>query len=385
MLNSINKKLIVSASVVAAALFVSGCTEGAAPADSMVKKPSIDGGVYYPIANGKTGPYLVNEQAHTMALNNGREATANELKAWDKDIQGAATGNRGLPEGSGSVEDGEALYEAQCVMCHGDFGSGGGGYPALSKGSAYNLQKTLKNQRNIPDNDGPVRVFGSYWPEASTMFWYIRDAMPHTKSKTLTDDETYALTAYILHINEMKIDGEEVDYEYVLDAEKFRKIKMPNKDGFEPNIEGPTALEDVRKYYQNPANFGGKKVKPEERCMTNCQTPTAEIVRIQHGGISEFNPPMSVERNLPVAKADGAHKVSFDAAKAYEEACVMCHGSFAPAAGDKAAWAPYMEKGMAALYKNGIEGTEMGMPAMGGSSLTEDEFKSVVDYMVDFK
>jgi cytochrome c5 len=94
---------------------------------------------------------------------------------------------------------------------------------------------------------------------------------------------------------------------------------------------------------------------------------------------------MSVERNLPEVKASAAHTVTFDAAKAYEEACVMCHGSFAPAAGDKAAWAPFMEKGLAKVYKNGIEGTEMGMPARGGSSLTDDEFKSVVDYMLDFK
>jgi cytochrome c len=289
MLNKLNKKLIVSASVVAAALFVSGCTEGAAPADSVVKKPSIDGGVYYPIANGKTGPYAVNEKAHSMVLNNGREATANELKAWDKDLQGVATGNRGLPEGAGTVEDGEALYEAQCVMCHGDFGSGGGGYPSLSKGNAYDLQKTLTNQRNLPENDGPVRVFGSYWPEASTMWWYIRDAMPHTKSKTLTDDETYALTAYMLYINEMEVNGEAVDEEFELNQDNFKDIRMPNKDGFEPNIEGPTALDDVRAYYQNPANFGAKKVKAEERCMTNCQTETAEVVRIGVG-IKDFIP-----------------------------------------------------------------------------------------------
>jgi cytochrome c5 len=103
------------------------------------------------------------------------------------------------------------------------------------------------------------------------------------------------------------------------------------------------------------------------------------------GGISDFNPPMSVSRDLPSDKGDAAHKVTFDAAKAYAESCTMCHGSFAPAAGDKDAWAPYMEKGISAMYANGIGGTEMGMPAKGGSSYTDSEFKSVVDYMLTFK
>jgi len=383
MLN-LNTKSITLASVATIAMLLSaGCMDSATPSSvDKNSKPSIDGGVYYPVVGDKTGPYKVNPQTVGLKLNYGRAVTPNELKAWDKDVMPDGTG---LPEGEGSVEDGEEIYEAKCVMCHGDFGSGGGGYPSLSKGNAYELQKTLKNQRNLPDTDGPVRVFGSYWPQASTLWWYIKDGMPHTKSKTLTDDETYALVAYVLNINEFEIDGEEVDDEYVLNREKFLKIKMPNRDGFEPKIDGPNGLENVRKFYANPSNFGAKKVKPSERCMSNCQEKTAEVVYIQNGGISDFNPPMSVSRDLPNDKGDAAHKVTFDAAKAYAESCTMCHGSFAPAAGDKDAWAPYMEKGISAMYANGIGGTEMGMPAKGGSSYTDSEFKSVVDYMLTFK
>ena len=378
----LNTKLIISASVVTvAALFATGCVgDTGTKSSNTITAASIDGGVKYPVSNGKTGSYYVNEQHVGMNINNGRVPTANELAAWDKDVMPDGTG---LPEGSGSVEDGEALYEAQCVMCHGDFGSGGGGYPSLSKGNAYELQETMTNNRwKDPEADGPVRVFGTYWPQASTLWWYIRDAMPHTKSKTLTTDETYALTAYILNINEFEIDGEEVDDEYVLDRDKFLKIKMPNVDGFEPNIDGPNALNDVRTYYANPTNFGAKKVKASERCMTNCQEDSAVVTRIQNGGIQGFEPAMSVERNLPEVKTDGSHTVSFDPKKAYEESCVMCHGSFAPAAGDKAAWAPFMEKGLEKVYANGIGGTEMGMPARGGSSLTDAEFKLVVDYIL---
>lgn len=363
-----------------AVIGVSVFATSAFSSSSIVSKEDISGGLQYPIVKDQTHIYKVNPNAYGLKLNHGRTATKNELKAWDKDVMPDGTG---LPEGSGSVEDGEALYEAQCVSCHGDFGSGGGGYPALSKGSGVELQQTLTNNRwKDPEADGPVRVFGSYWPQASTMWWYIRDAMPHTKSKTLSDDEVYALTAYILNINEIEIDGVEVDDEYVLDREKFLKIKMPNKDGFIPNIDGPNALKDVRKFYANPKNYGAIKVEKAKRCMKNCQEPTAKVARVVGAGISDFHPPMSIVRDLTKKKESSTHKVSFDVKGAYEASCAMCHGNMAPAAGDKDGWKPFMKKGIDKVYSNGIKGTNMGMPALGGSSLSEDEFKKVVDYML---
>jgi S-disulfanyl-L-cysteine oxidoreductase SoxD len=380
----LDRKLILSASVAATlALLSVGCMPfGAEPkGETTVNgKATIDGGVVYPVVNDKTGPYYVNPQVAIDAkkIFNGRVPTANELKAWDKDVMPDGTG---LPEGEGSVEDGEALYEAQCVMCHGDFGSGGGGYPSLSKGNAYDLQKTLTNNRyHNAQGDGPVRVFGSYWPKVSTLWWYIRDGMPHPMSKTLNDDEVYALTAYILNINEMEIDGEEVDDEYVLDREKMLKIKMPNEKGFEPNIDGPNATDNVRAFYANPTNFGAQKVDPSDRCMTNCQDKTAKVTRIAGAGISEFLPPMATARDLP--KKEGAEG---NAKKNYEESCMMCHADSsmgAPAFGDAKAWAAYTAKGMDKVYHNGINGIN-GMPPKGGSSLSDTDFKSVVDYIIN--
>jgi len=377
---NLDRKLIISATAVTvAALFAVGCggESTATPAKMTYAngKATIDGGSYNPIANGKTGPYSVNTQKQA-GFSYGRKPTANEIAAWDKDVMPDGTG---LPEGSGSVEQGEELYEAQCVMCHGDFGSGGAGYPSLSKGNAEEGQRTLKNQRDKPDNDGPVRVFGSYWPQASTMWWYIQSGMPHPNTKSLTNDETYALTAYMLNINEMSIDGVEVDDEYVLDREKFLKIKMPNEDGFEPNIDGPTALEDVRKYYTNPTNFGAIKVDPKKRCMKDCQKPTAKVVRIKEGGgIRDFLPPISIVRDLP--SKDGA---AFDPKAAYESTCAMCHSSFlSPGSAD---WAGYTGKGIDKVYANGIKGTEGGMPAKGGSDLSDSDFKLVVDYLISGK
>ena len=380
-------KAIVATAVTAVALFTVGCVGGNTSPSSYdsADKLGIDGGKVYPVVNGTTGPYYVNTQFEGKKLNHGRIPTAAEEARWNTDVMAGYVYNEdpkalGLPEGSGSVEDGETIYEAKCVMCHGDFGSGGGGYPALSKGNADKMQKTLKNNRwKDPEADGPTRVFGSYWPQASTMFWYIRDGMPHPKSDTLTADETYALTAYMLNINEMSIDGEEVDDEYVLDRAKFLKIKMPNEDGFEPNVKGPNTLPGVRAYYADAKNFGGKNINQGAvRCMKDCQKATAKTKYIQNGGIKDFIPSMSTVRDLPVKEA-----VAIDVKATYKEACAMCHSAFlSPGAPE---WAGYTAKGKDKVYANGINGTEGGMPAKGGTTLSDSDFKLLVDYLISGK
>ncbi len=358
-------KILMSASAAALLSFgFSGCGETATPTVA-----AIDGGVNYPVVDGKTGPYLVNTQKEKLAINHGRTPTNDEYNAWNTDV---------MPDGTG-LPEGEEVYEAKCVMCHGDFGSGGGGYPALSKGNAYAMYKTLTRQRLKPDTDGPSRFFGSYWAEASTMWWYIKDAMPHPATDTLTDNEVYSLVAFVLNVNEMEIDGVPVDEEYVLNRENFLKIKMPAKAVYEPVIDGPNGPENVRAYYANPANYGAQKVKPSKRCMTDCQEPTVKVAGITVG-ISDFHPEMSAERSLPAEEGSS----SFDAKTAYAESCAMCHDTgAAPAPGDKGAWAPLLAKGMDGVYKNGLNGTDAGMPAKGGSSLSDKEFKLVVDYIVN--
>ncbi len=367
------RKLISTVAVVALAS-VSAMAASDASRTYANGKKVIDGGMTYPVKNGKTSSYHVNTQKAYKDVKFGRTATADEIRAWDIDVMPDGTG---LPEGEGSVEDGDELYEAKCASCHFDFGAGGAGYPALQQGNAYEMQKTLKLQRLKPDDDGPKRNVGSYWPYASTLFWYIQTGMPHPAPMSLTTNETYALVAYILSINEIKIDGEELDDEYVLNRDKFLKIVMPNKDGFIPKIDGKNGLENARKFYDNPKNFGGNKT----RCMKDCFDGEPKVARIQGAGISDYNPPISEKKEKPVKKATESGN---EAKETYDASCAVCHGTDAmgaPMVGDKKAWAAVLKKGIDSVYTNGIKGIN-GMPPKGGTALDDVKFKAVVDYMV---
>ncbi len=335
-------------------------------------KRVIDGGMTYPVVNGKTSAYRVNTQKQEFHY--GRTPTKEEIKELDTDVMPDGTG---LPDGKGSVEEGEAVYEEKCLACHSDFGAGGGGYPALAKGNAYEGQKTLKNQRTTPDKDGPIRVFGTYWPQASTLWWYIKTGMPHNAPMTLSNDEVYALCAYILNLNEMKIDGQEVDDEYVLDRKKFLKIVMPNKDGFIPKINEANGVDNVRRFLSDPKNYGNGK-----RCMHGCN-PGNKVVRISTE-INDFLPPMSTKRDLPKEDSSAGGKDA-KAKKIYASTCAMCHDSGAagaPKLGDKADWEARLKKGIDKVYDVALHGKGAMPPKGGKASLKDDEVKAVVDYMV---
>ncbi len=338
-------------------------------------KHIIDGGVYYPIVNGKTGSYYVNEKAHTSKIRYGKDATKNEQIAWDIDIM--ANGH-GLPAGEGSVEFGDEVYEEKCVSCHGEFGAGDGLYPAFTHGNAYKIQKTLTNQRTNGNTDGPLRNFGSYWPYASTAWWYIKTGMPHQAPMSLTNDETYALVAYLLYINEIKVDGKVVDDEFVLDRETFKRIVMPNVDGFEPKINGPKGQDNARAYYNNTANYGNGS-----RCMKDCIDGEPKVQRIENV-IDDFTPPISNVRSLPEKKADA--KAEHPGKATYDKSCAMCHATDsmgAPAVGDKASWDELLKAGKDTIYKNAING-KGGMPPKGGAmALSDEQIKEVVDYMLE--
>lgn len=124
---------------------------------------------------------------------------------------------RGLPQGSGSVEQGKLVYQAQCVACHG---------PQLQGGLADRLIGGRGTLVNGDPTKAPVKTVESYWPYATTLFDYVKRAMPFNAPGSLSNDEVYAVSAYIL--SEAKI----IASDAVLDAKSLPAVKMPNRDGF---------------------------------------------------------------------------------------------------------------------------------------------------------
>ena len=357
----------------------------AAPGVYKSKQGAIDGGVTYPREKGNYTAYKYNEQS-TKGVSFGRAPTANEIKAWDVD---ALPDGTGLPEGEGSVELGDELFEAQCAVCHGDFGGGGQGYPQLAGGNQAKDKNgvviTLKNQRVYGSTDAPKRTVGTYWPVATTLFTYIRDSMPYAHPKSLSNDEVYAITAYILAQNGLSVDGEEMDDdEFVLNKEKLAKVVLPNRNGFYPNIDGPTAQEDIRAFFADRA----KNIGAGTRCMKDCKDPggkdgktPATVMKIKYE-MKDVVPPYAYAKDLPPVKEGG---ISHPGKADYEKACAVCHKTDqmgAPAVGDKATWEATLKKGIDKVYENSINGTG-GMPPRGGSTLSDDKIKVIVDYMVE--
>lgn len=148
--------------------------------------------------------------ADASALGFGKPATPAEIAGWDIDVR---PDGRGLPPGHGSVAQGQAIYDAKCASCHGTFG----------ESNAY-LQ--LAGGVGSLATAEPVRTTGSKLQYATTLFDYIRRAMPLTAPQSLTNDEVYALTAYVLNLNDI------VGPDVTLDARSLAALRMPNRDGF---------------------------------------------------------------------------------------------------------------------------------------------------------
>ncbi|UEM19146.1 cytochrome c [Skermanella mucosa] len=190
----------------------------------------------------------------------GRIATEAEIAAWDHDIR---PDGKGLPDGRGTVADGEALFTDNCAACHGDFGEGVGRWPVLAGGEG-----TLDRER-------PEKTIGSYWPYLSTVYDYVNRAMPFGNARSLGPDDVYALTAYLLYLNDIV-----TDEEFELSRENFADIRMPNVDNFVPDDR------EREKHY----------VADTEPCMKDCKpgpvaiTMRARVLDVTPDGGGEEGP-----------------------------------------------------------------------------------------------
>ncbi len=143
----------------------------------------------------------------------GHPVTQADIAAWDISI---GPDGAGLPPGQGTVAQGEKVYADKCQACHAEKGAGGPNDRLVGGAGTIAAGKT------------PVKTVGSYWPYATTLFDYVRRAMPWDRPKSLTDEEVYSVAAYVLYLNGV------IGQDEVLDAQSLPKVKMPNRDGFTP-------------------------------------------------------------------------------------------------------------------------------------------------------
>ena len=219
----------------------------------------------------------------------GQTATAAEIAGWDIDVRPDGTG---LPSGRGSVAEGQIIYDVKCASCHGTFGESNS-YLQIAGGVG-----TLRSEQ-------PLRTTGSKLNYATTLWDYINRAMPFEAPKTLAPDEVYALTAYVLNLNDI------LPADAVLDRDSLPRLKMPNRDGM--TIDHGFMRRDGKPDTRNVA------------CMKNCVAEvhvTSELpdyARDQHGNIAE-QARWSAARRPTVA----VPKSGLQSARA--AACTACHG-----------------------------------------------------------
>ncbi|MEO8753821.1 MAG: c-type cytochrome, partial [Casimicrobiaceae bacterium] len=224
----------------------------------------------------------------------GKPATTQEIAGWDIDVRPDGTG---LPQGRGSVAQGQALYDEKCASCHGTFGESNsylqiaGGVGSLS-------------------TDQPVRTTGSKLNYATTLWDYINRAMPFNAPQTLSPDEVYALTAYVLNLNDI------LPPDAVLDADSLPKVKMPNRDGF------TTSHGFMRR--------DGKPDTHNVACMKDCvpvvhlSSEMPDYARDQHGNLAEQTRAIGAASVAAAKSAPVAPRSGLDLAKA--ASCTACHG-----------------------------------------------------------
>ena len=320
-----------------------------------------------PASGAGTGAATQSSNPSRPALGFGKAATPAEIAGWDIDVR---PDGAGLPRGRGSVAKGQEIYDEKCASCHGTFGESTDYMPiAGGVGSLKTAQ--------------PVRTTGSKLNYATTLFDYIRRAMPFTNPQTLAPDEVYALTAYVLNLNDI------LPSDAVLDQDSLPKLRLPNRDGF-----------------TTKHGFTRRDGQPDTRnvaCMTNCTTQLRlssempDYARDAHGNLAEQTRALGAVEGVntvapnaaPAANVVASVTLPAGAALAQKAGCMACHGvvkgAVGPAFRDVAA--KYADAGQAearlvAKIRNGGGGVWGAIPMPAQPQLKEGDARVIVQWIL---
>ena len=295
------------------------------------------------------------QQAKLNALEGiGRSATPAEIKAWDIDVR---PDFKGLPKGQGSVKQGEMLWEVQCASCHGSFGESSALFTPIAGGTTAEDRKTGRVSGLLPGSNQPQRTTLMKVSTLSTLWDYINRAMPWNAPKSLSANEVYAVTAYILNLNNV------LPADFTLSERNIRDVQaiLPNRNGV------------TTAHAMWPGKEMGGSSQPDVRgssCMTNCQ-PDAAVVksflpdyaRNAHGNLAEqsrtIGPFRGVDTTQPASNAFQASnneqkKPASQSIQAQAATEIIANSTTVPVAVTTAAVTPLLQKN-ACLACHGME------------------------------
>jgi len=325
----------------------------------------------------------------------GRPATRSEIHAWDIDVRADF---KGLPQGSGSVEAGERIWEEKCAICHGTFGEsnevftpivGGTTKEDIASGHVANLKRT----------DFPQRSTMMKLSQVSTLWDYIRRAMPWNAPKSLSPDEVYAVTAYILNLADI------VPADFVLSDRNMVDVqkRLPNRDGLT--------------FYEPMWRVDGKQDVQGDACMSGCATDPARLAvaglpehaRDAHGNLMAQNriigpvrgadttrpPPSHLDGAEVAANAQATMLASIPHMRkpedlAREANCMACHAVDAKMVGPsfrevgaKYRGRPGVAEMLTGRVKNGTSGAWGDVPMPANAAIADDDIRVIVNWILE--
>ena len=310
----------------------------------------------------------------------GRPATRAEVQAWDIDVR---PDFQGLPRGKGTVAQGEEIWEAKCASCHGTFGEANHTFSPIVGGTTARDMETGR-VANLRRQDYPQRTTFMKAPSVATLYDYIRRAMPWTNPKSLSDDEVYAVLAYMLNLADI------VPAEFELNERTIRDVqnRMPNRNGMTTDH----AMWPGR-------GFGTERNKPDTRgpvCMTDCRleariaSSLPDHARNAHGNLLLQNRVIGPVRGVPTAPGD----FDFDDAEtgpmllARESGCLACHGVAQKIVGPGFAEVALryrnqdVAEALVGRVRQGAQGVWGNVPMPPQPDLKDDEIRALVGWIL---